>query len=186
MANRKYDSDDPAERMRMAKKAYYRRKMQDPVYKEQRTKRQQERYKLIDSETRERYQMARREYYAQNRERIRVRYAAWYAENGRTRSIPMEQREAIRAAIREWQRKNPEKKAAHKAVALAIKEGRLKNPGRCSECNRDTTYLDAHHDDYSRPLQIRWLCISCHRRLHFSARRSAENGKKGGRPSTLA
>lgn len=28
--------------------------------------------------------------------------------------------------------------------------------------------LFAHHDDYSRPLEIRWLCSTCHGRAHWN------------------
>jgi hypothetical protein len=26
--------------------------------------------------------------------------------------------------------------------------------------------LEAHHTDYSRPLEVEWLCVSCHRNHH--------------------
>jgi len=26
--------------------------------------------------------------------------------------------------------------------------------------------LEAHHDDYSKPLDIQWMCTSCHKRHH--------------------
>jgi hypothetical protein len=64
---------------------------------------------------------------------------------------------------REWRRKNPEKYRAHRLVAT-----NLKNPGVCSEC--DSTYhIEAHHDDYSRPLDVRWLCAACHKQHHAKA-----------------
>lgn len=87
-------------------------------------------------------------------------YKNWYSKNGRNRYG------GYSIHIMEWKRQNPEKVAAHRMVASALKGGRLKNPGKCSICGKITEYLDAHHDDYSKPLDIVWLCISCHRRKH--------------------
>ena len=28
-------------------------------------------------------------------------------------------------------------------------------------------FMEAHHDDYSKPFEVRWLCASCHKRLHL-------------------
>jgi hypothetical protein len=37
--------------------------------------------------------------------------------------------------------------------------------------NRRTNWsLHAHHDDYSRPLDVVWLCPSCHRQHHVKSR----------------
>lgn len=87
-------------------------------------------------------------------------YAAWYAKNGRNRYG------GYSVHIMEWKRQNPEKVAAHKIVAAALKGGRIQTPGKCSECGKISNYLDAHHDDYKKPLNIRWLCVSCHRKEH--------------------
>lgn len=64
---------------------------------------------------------------------------------------------------REWRRKNPEKHRAHRLVAT-----NLKNPGVCSECP-STFHVEAHHDDYSKPLDVRWLCAVCHKQHHAKA-----------------
>lgn len=52
---------------------------------------------------------------------------------------------------------------AHAAVARALKSGVLVRPDRCEDCETPCK-PDAHHDDYDRPLEVRWLCRRCHRR----------------------
>jgi transposase-like protein len=47
----------------------------------------------------------------------------------------------------------------------AIKKGILVNPKVCSECG-SLKYVSGHHDDYNKPLHVRWLCHSCHFTWH--------------------
>jgi len=47
----------------------------------------------------------------------------------------------------------------------AIKRGRLVNPKVCSVCG-DNTHVSGHHDDYSKPLDVKWLCHACHYTWH--------------------
>lgn len=47
------------------------------------------------------------------------------------------------------------KKNARKYVYRAIKSGKMKR-GPCCVCGAEKT--QAHHDDYSKPLEVRWLC----------------------------
>lgn len=62
-----------------------------------------------------------------------------------------------------WQRQNPEKRAAHKAVEKAIRNGVLvRQPCECG-CDRKP---QAHHEDYSKPLEVRWLCHVAHQARH--------------------
>lgn len=52
---------------------------------------------------------------------------------------------------------------AHWTVRNAIRDGRLvRQP--CEVCGNPRT--DAHHDDYSRPLDVRWLCRKHHGEQH--------------------
>lgn len=87
-------------------------------------------------------------------------YENWYKKNGRRRSSMHS------IQIMEWRKANPEKVFAHKMVAAALKAKKIKNPGYCQKCKTKTNYLDAHHEDYRKPLDIIWLCISCHRKIH--------------------
>lgn len=54
------------------------------------------------------------------------------------------------------------KRAAHK-VWYAIKTGKLVRPDACSRCGKECRPEAAHHD-YAKPLDVIWLCRSCHRK----------------------
>ena len=60
---------------------------------------------------------------------------------------------------------HPERFRARAAVAYAVKHGKLIKPDRCSECNQKR-FLDGHHEDYDRPLDVLWLCKKCHVKRH--------------------
>lgn len=73
-----------------------------------------------------------------------------------------------------WKAKNPEKRHAHRVVNHAIKMGRLV-PQPCEVCGAEV--VEAHHDDYSAPLDVRWLCREHHMALHREER--AKNRAEG-------
>lgn len=85
-------------------------------------------------------------------------------------------RERNREHYREYQRKymrehgypqhrTKEQRRAWTAVERAVKKGTLIRPDHCSECP-NTYAIEAHHDDYTKLLEIRWLCCICHRNYH--------------------
>ncbi|MBA7573429.1 hypothetical protein ES708_15226 [subsurface metagenome] len=54
---------------------------------------------------------------------------------------------------------------AHAAVAQALKDGRLKPPKKCENCERPSKHrLQPHHHSYypSTWLKVKWLCPRCH------------------------
>ena len=55
-------------------------------------------------------------------------------------------------------------------VNTNIKKGVIIRPEKCSICSRKGK-IEAHHDDYSKPLDIRWLCKSCHKKLHVKIKK---------------
>jgi len=64
---------------------------------------------------------------------------------------------------REYRQAFPEAYRAHNAVNNAVRDGRLtKEP--CLFCSAEKVH--GHHRDYSRPLDVIWLCPRCHHRLH--------------------
>jgi hypothetical protein len=60
--------------------------------------------------------------------------------------------------------KNKIKKYAHQQVWKALKKGLLKKD-ICQICKTDK-YVCGHHPDYSRPLEVIWLCNLHHYQLH--------------------
>ena len=88
-----------------------------------------------------------RQWRLQNRGRLRE-YNRLYKQTGRGR-------ESQRLSAMRHRRRYPEKMRAHNAVRNAIETGRLvRQP--CEVCG--TVPAEAHHDDYGKPLDVRWLC----------------------------
>jgi hypothetical protein len=72
---------------------------------------------------------------------------------------------------------DPEKLGARRAAKYEVMAGRLVKAKRCENCNRRAN-LSMHHPDYSRPLLIQWLCLSCHRHADIERRSSERNGMR--------
>ena len=68
----------------------------------------------------------------------------------------------IRAEKRERYASDPEHRAKVLARVKAAKAYPDKQP--CERCGAPRA--DRHHDDYSKPLDIRWLCRACHIQHH--------------------
>lgn len=70
----------------------------------------------------------------------------------------------------------PTTKNAYKAIEAAIAAGTLKRPSVCSGCgvHESQHRIEAHHHDYTKPLDVIWLCTPCHRRMD-ARRREVES-----------
>lgn len=97
----------------------------------------------------------------------------WYLRNRtltreRVKQNRLDNLEDRRAYGREWNKKNQanqnrKERKARNALNHAIRKGRLKrNP--CERCGEKKT--QGHHEDYSKPLDVVWLCIDCHGERH--------------------
>lgn len=94
-----------------------------------------------------------------NLEQVAARKKAWGIAN------PDKVRANLERAKERW----PEKFAARKAANHAITAGYLvRQP--CEVCG--ALEVHGHHDDYSQPLAVRWLCHKHHMEYHAQQRRS--------------
>jgi hypothetical protein len=60
-----------------------------------------------------------------------------------------------------------EKLEARCLMSRAIEKGILVKPANCEHCSKEINRLEGHHKDYSKPLDIVWLCRSCHNNVHL-------------------
>ncbi len=56
---------------------------------------------------------------------------------------------------------HPMKLRARYDMRNGVRHGKLIRPSVCSRCSKEC-HPDAHHPDYSQPLEVVWLCRSCH------------------------
>ena len=138
------------------------------------------------------YQLNKEKMRQQDKAKRQRNHAAYLASAQAWRDA---NREKIRMQNREWRRRNPEKVKLilernkqnnlaykHKKFAMrtvidrlianaqdklqqAVKDGILIRPDKCEKCQLLCKPY-GHHDDYLKPLEVRWLCISCHKIFH--------------------
>ncbi len=65
--------------------------------------------------------------------------------------------------IKEWRDKYPKKYKAHCLVNNHKRAGNISEQP-CEACKE--LKVVAHHDDYDRPLNVRWLCQAHHKQWH--------------------
>ena len=92
-----------------------------------------------------------------------------------------EYRKKRNIASKEWKLKNkhsalanninqkiryPEKVRARNILRCAVYSKRICKPNICENCMKEFNRIEGHHDDYSKPLEVKWLCVTCHKELH--------------------
>jgi len=105
-----------------------------------------------------RYQQKRREDSAYNKKHSEY-YKKWYARNGRKR------KEDYGEVVKNWIIHHPKEVNASRILRKAIEKGKIIKPLFCSSCDKKTK-LVGHHEEYDKPLEVIWLCQSCHKIVH--------------------
>lgn len=81
-----------------------------------------------------------------------------------------ERRAAQYQAASELRDKYPERMRARTAVGNAVRDGRLERKP-CEVCG--AIRVEAHHEDYGKPLEVRWLCRKHHNEAHHPMEQTA-------------
>jgi hypothetical protein len=86
----------------------------------------------------------------------------WRAHDRERAKLP-ERKAADYQATKKKRASKPLRFRAHWTVANALRSGELvRSP--CEVCG--AAEVDGHHDDYSKPLDVRWLCRTHHCEHH--------------------
>lgn len=113
------------------------------------------------------------------------RQAIW--ELFRNRSVKMRPKLRFGPANHFWRGGVWGDALAHDEVEQALNRGDIERGSVCETCGRSGQASDgrdlihAHHDDYSEPLKVRWLCQPCHHEWH--KHNTAKPRLVGGRPA---
>jgi len=143
--------------------------------------------KQYREKNRELLRLKQKEFYAANRERIRENHRKYYAENrerirkqqneskrtdearekSRVRQNKYRQKNKKKAdgITARWKKRNAHKSAVHSLVCWAIKAKVMHRKENCEECGIYCK-TNAHHEDYSKPMEVQWLCRLCHGKKH--------------------
>jgi hypothetical protein len=129
----------------------------------------------------------RRKYYATNKSKLLAQTKKYHQDNHEKarewkRSWEIRNKAQIAERKRKYERENPHVKRAHARVRDAVATGKL-IPMPCEVCGKSPG--QAHHDDYSKPLDVRWLCSKHHNLLH-SIERSELGVISSSAPETAA
>lgn len=110
------------------------------------------------------------EFYAQPRNRDCLREYCKACERvvHASRVLTQEQKTHRYKVKMEWERGQPDKRSAWRSYRNARKAGRIV-PGPCERC-ASTEDIHAHHEDYSKPLDVVWLCRKHHNERHAEMR----------------
>jgi len=101
----------------------------------------------------------------QNKARHTAQSAAWRAANPERQKVIQDRQArtpAGKANARTYRQRNREKVRARGTIHNHLRYGKLvRQP--CRDCGGRA---QAHHDDYSKPLDVIWLCQKCHAAFH--------------------
>ena len=86
----------------------------------------------------------------------------WFNNRGGKKFRTIEKKRKYKKTQKE---RFPEKYKARTAVSNAIACGTLTADKECNRCGSDGL-LHGHHPDYSKPLEVEWLCVPCHTKEH--------------------
>lgn len=65
-----------------------------------------------------------------------------------------------------WLSNNQLKSSAHNELHKAQLSGKVKKSDSCEICKKENVMIFGHHEDYSKPLDVIYVCGKCHSLIH--------------------
>lgn len=66
------------------------------------------------------------------------------------------------------------KQTARRALGHAVRIGKIVPPATCEKCGAGNP--EGHHEDYSKPFDVKWLCRPCHGLEHRNRKTHCNHG----------
>lgn len=107
-----------------------------------------------------------------------------YCRNDQAMAYAREHKTNIKAYTMHYKRKPKDKKDGdwykkrkrRHITKAAVRNGLIVKPDGCQVCGTKDK-IEIHHDDYDKPMSVRWLCRECHCRHHFLVERMIAEGE---------
>lgn len=109
-----------------------------------------------EEERKMRKKASQKRYYDRNREKVNESKRQWRLNN-------LEYHREYQEKVVRTRPENLRKTAARNAVNNGIRDGKVTR-GPCEVCGKSP--VEGHHDDYNKPLEVRWLCTKHHKEHH--------------------
>jgi uncharacterized protein with PIN domain len=93
-------------------------------------------------------------YYEKYREQVLAKHREYYQKN------------KVEINARLAANKRSKKGQARSILQDAVRCGRITRPSICQQCQSSERAIQAHHENYDRPLDVVWLCTKCHGDKH--------------------
>jgi hypothetical protein len=94
----------------------------------------------------------------------RKKKVAYYANYEKHRFHDPKRKKQVMEASYRMRINHPNKYKARYTTSNALRDGKLIK-GPCEVC-KTKIKVQSHHDDYDKPMEVRWLCFQHHRELH--------------------
>jgi hypothetical protein len=128
--------------------------------------------KIYNAAWREHHPNYASQYYLKNAKRILGYQQRWHqASPNYHRGYMVQWRKTHPGVADAWLLKHPDKLKAVTESRRAVANGTLIKSDRCQKCGSKLK-VQKHHPDYSKPLEVIWLCYSCHLEEHGKKVRS--------------
>jgi hypothetical protein len=112
-------------------------------------------FKQFNADNKERRYGQTKEWSQNNRDKRNASSRAYYASHKHEHLV----------RVRRYRGSNTLASKAHGKVTYAIRTGVL-IPQPCEICGCQD--VQAHHEDYSKPLDVKWLCVKHHKLVHVA------------------